>query len=80
MQAEIRKTFAGAKKDGGSRRRPFFETDRSVQERRVNTKFFPAASVQLSWLMDTNKQFVWIGVWRINEVPVISSDVAPVMV
>lgn len=48
--------------------------------RLVSTKFCPLALVQLSWLVETIKQLKLIGVWRISEVPWISTEVPPVMV
>lgn len=53
---------------------------RQVQVRRVSTKFWPAELVQLSWLVDTIRQLKLTGVWRISEVPLICTDVAPVIV
>lgn len=50
------------------------------QARRVSTKFWPLALVQLSWLVEIIRQLKLTGVWRINEVPWISTEVAPVMV
>ena len=98
-QAEIGKRFAGAKKDGGSRRHPypvdvlpgffsciratrviFLPATKCFQVRRVSTKFWPAALVQLSWLMEIIRQLKLTGVWRISDVPWISTDVGPVMV
>lgn len=99
MQAEMGKRFAGAKKDGGSRRRPRLQSmscrpvrrSRGVRRvspgcecsqaaRRVRTKFWPAALVQLSWLVETIRQLKLTGVWRISDVPWISTEVGPVMV
>jgi len=48
------------------------------QPRRVRTKFCPVALVQLSWLVETRRQLKLMPVWRISEVPVISTEVAPV--
>jgi len=50
------------------------------QARRVSTKFWPLALVQLSWLIETIRQLKLTGVWRISEVPWISTEVGPVMV
>ena len=68
------------KKDGGLRRRPFSWIFASLQARRVSTKFWPLALVQLSWLVEIIRQLKLTGVWRISEVPWISTEVAPVMV
>ena len=80
MQAEIRVPFAGTKKNGGQW--PPFSNQRClyVQVRLVSTKFWPLELVQLSWLVETIRQLKLTGVWRISEVPLIWTDVAPVMV
>ena len=80
MQAQIREMFAGTKKDGGLRRHPCQLKICSRQARRVSTKFWPLALVQLSWLVEIIRQLKLTGVWRISEVPWISTEVAPVMV
>ncbi len=51
-----------------------------VQVRLVSTKFWPLELVQLSWLVEIIRQLKLTGVWRISEVPLIWTDVAPVMV
>lgn len=81
MQAEIGISFAGA-------RRRRLEAAALVQSkfgigfqvRLVSTKFCPLALVQLSWLVETIRQLKLIGVWRISDVPWISTEVPPVMV
>ena len=47
---------------------------------RVRTKFWPVALVQFSWFVETSRQLKLIGDWRISEVPVIWTEVAPVSV
>ena len=79
-QAEIRMRFAGIKKDGGHRPPSCAGMDALVQVRRVSTKFWPEALVQLSWLVETIRQLKLTGVWRISEVPLICTEVAPVIV
>jgi len=41
--------------------------------------FWPPELVQLSWLMDTSRQLKAIGCCLINEVPLISTEVGPVL-
>jgi hypothetical protein len=49
------------------------------QVRRVRTKFWPDELVQFNWLVDTMRQLKPMGDWRISDVPVISTEVAPVI-
>ena len=69
------------KKDGGQPAAVFGEGECSlVQTRRVSTKFWPLELVQLSWLVETIRQLKLTAVWRISDVPLICTDVAPVIV
>ena len=43
------------------------------------TKFWPDELVQFNWLVETIRQLKPIGDWRISEVPLISTEVAPVI-
>lgn len=81
MQAEIGISFAGARRrrlEAAALVQSQFGIE--LQVRLVSTKFCPLALVQLSWLVETIKQLKLIGVWRISEVPWISTEVPPVMV
>ena len=69
------------KKGGGHWPPPSTKPIRSEpQTRRVSTKFWPAELVQFSWLVDTIRQLKLTAVWRISDVPLICTDVAPVIV
>ncbi len=80
-QAEIRGLLPAQKRDGGRWPPSPWGSEYSLaQVRRVSTKFWPLELVQLSWLVDTIRQLKLTAVWRISDVPLICTDVAPVMV
>ena len=68
-----------ADKKGGARAPPCRKAPKTPQVRRVSTKFWPDELVQFNWLVETMRQLKPIGDWRISEVPVISTEVAPVI-
>lgn len=78
-QAEIGRALPAQKRTAAIGRRPA-GMGALVQVRRVRTKFWPEALVQLSWLVETIRQLKLTGVWRISEVPLICTEVAPVIV
>lgn len=59
---------------------PLTKQMQAGQARRVSTKFWPDEEVQFNWLVDTSRQLKLTGVWRINDVPLISTEVGPVIV
>jgi hypothetical protein len=46
--------------------------------RRVRVNCWPAELVQLSWLAEISRQLKLIGDWRISDVPLIWTELAPV--
>lgn len=68
------------KKDGGRAAAVLaMRMSAKAQTRRVSTKFWPDEEVQFNWLVETSRQLKLTGVWRISEVPLISTEVAPVI-
>ena len=52
--------------------------DQAVRLVRVNC--WPAELVQFSWLAEISRQLKLIGDWRISEVPLICTELAPVRI